>query len=181
MGNDCCKQHFLDQGEISESMREEYEPHSFCLEEEDIEVQNKEFVLAAALHVKDLDNGNDEPGTKHLPEEGENLRFVRDLPVIYQEMFDKLDSKFGKWFSSKIDRADDFYVETAPNPVEIKNENVIAAKNPLNVYKSKLPSILDVMLSKANIHAGNLGNIDLLETHDDENETFEFYEGEWRR
>jgi hypothetical protein len=62
MGADCCKQHFLDQGEVTQSMMQEYEPVSFCIEEEDLEVQKKELFNIAALHVKDMDTGIDHPG-----------------------------------------------------------------------------------------------------------------------
>jgi hypothetical protein len=37
MGNECCKQHFLEVGEISGSMKEGFEPRSFLLEEDDVE------------------------------------------------------------------------------------------------------------------------------------------------
>ena len=80
------------------------------MEEVNEESKQKETLFAAALHLKDLDNGKDEPGTKHLPEETGNLKLIRQLPEVYKEMFRKLEKKFGKWVPNKDDREDDFPV-----------------------------------------------------------------------
>jgi hypothetical protein len=41
--------------------------------------------------MKVLDKGLDKPGDVHVPEAKENIRYVRGLPLIYKDMFAKLD------------------------------------------------------------------------------------------
>jgi len=50
------------------------------------------------MHVNKLDNGIDEPGIVHIPDNSKtNIRKIRDLPLVYADMFEKLEEKFGKF------------------------------------------------------------------------------------
>ena len=86
MGTNCCKEmDFLNEGELSGSRLAEMEPVSFILAEEDnkVDVEKNEFLAGAILRTRGMDDGKDEPGVKHLPDEGKHLRLIRDLPFIY--------------------------------------------------------------------------------------------------
>lgn len=150
MGQDCFKDSFTEEGNMSSSMMRNFEPHSFWMdgEKDDPIMENQNLMMATALHIQKIDNGKDEPGAKHLPDENEKLKYIRDLPSVFKDMFKKLENQFGKWVVTPTDRTDDFKVEIAKNPVEIIFSKKPGANNPLNVYKSHLPSMLDLVLAE---------------------------------
>lgn len=162
MGNKCCQRE-LDENSFDITM-EKYKdkmPESFILNEQNDGLD--EIIADVAIFLQKNDDGKDAPGTKHKPEESHDIKYIRNFPLVYSNMFLQLEKKFGKWCVQKEDRDDQFPVE---NSGSVVIEMVSQVK-------------LNQILGKSKSQQLSVQNLDTLETK--ENLQLAYYQGEWRR
>jgi hypothetical protein len=171
MGGTCSCGRSDDVGKEIETSRMNDMPRSFIFQERADET-HEQILNNALIHIIELDDGIDKPGTKHIPPSSEFIRELREPPLIFKEKFQKLDNMLGQ-FDTNQRKPDNFPTQES-GWLEIIHRDPNAKLDPYNLHLQNKPSAFNLEMK----HITNINSISEIPAHE---MVYQFYKGNWRR